>query len=42
MYACWLRLSEGASLPVSAVDSKQMLLHIIGKGNVTGRAKPAT
>jgi site-specific recombinase XerD len=33
MYACGLRLSEGASLPVSAVDSKQMLLHIIGKGN---------
>jgi site-specific recombinase XerD len=33
MYACGLRLSEGASLPVSAVDSKQMLLHIIGKGS---------
>lgn len=33
IYACGLRLSEGASLPVSAVDSKQMLLHIIGKGN---------
>jgi site-specific recombinase XerD len=33
MYACGLRLSEGASLPVAAVDSKQMLLHIIGKGN---------
>jgi site-specific recombinase XerD len=33
MYACGLRMSEGISLPVSAVDSKQMLLHIIGKGN---------
>lgn len=33
MYACGLRLSEAASLPISAVDSKQMLLHIIGKGN---------
>ena len=26
-------MSEGVSLPLSAVDSKQMLLHIIGKGN---------
>ena len=33
MYACGLRLNEGVSLPVSAVDSKQMLLHIIGKRN---------
>jgi integrase/recombinase XerD len=33
MYACGLRMSEAISLPVSAVDSKQMLLHIIGKGN---------
>ncbi len=33
MYAGGLRLSEAISLPVSAVDSKQMLLHIIGKGN---------
>jgi hypothetical protein len=32
MYACGLRMSEAISLPVSAVDSKQMLLHIIGKG----------
>ena len=26
-------MSEAICLPVSAVDSKQMLLHIIGKGN---------
>ena len=26
MHACGLRLSEGASLPVSVIDSKQMLL----------------
>jgi len=33
MYACGLRLSEAATLPVSAVDSKQMLLRVIGKRN---------
>jgi integrase/recombinase XerD len=33
MYACGLRMSEAISLPVSAVDSRQMLLHVIGKGN---------
>jgi site-specific recombinase XerD len=33
MYACGLRLGEAIGLPISAVDSKQMLLHIIGKRN---------
>jgi integrase/recombinase XerD len=33
MYACGLRMSEGISLPVSAIDSKQMLVSIIGKRN---------
>jgi len=41
MYACGLRMSEAASLPVSAVDSKLMLLWIIGKGNKE-RAVPLT
>lgn len=41
MYACGLRMSEAASLPVSAVDSQQMLLRIIGKGNKE-RAVPLT
>jgi site-specific recombinase XerD len=41
MYACGLRMSEAASLPVSAVDSKLMLLRIIGKGNKE-RAVPLT
>jgi len=33
MYACGLRLNEAVSLPVAAVDSKQMVLHVIGKRN---------
>jgi integrase/recombinase XerD len=33
MYAYGLRISEAITLPVSAVDSKQMVLHVIGKGN---------
>ena len=33
MYACGLRMSEAARLPVAAVDSKLMLLRIVGKGN---------
>jgi site-specific recombinase XerD len=33
MYSCGLRHTEALSLPVSAVDSKQMLLHVIGKRN---------
>jgi site-specific recombinase XerD len=33
MYACGLRLCEATRLPVTAVDSSQMLLHVIGKRN---------
>lgn len=33
MYAYGLRITEGVRLPVAAVDSKQMLLRVIGKGN---------
>jgi integrase/recombinase XerD len=33
IYAYGLRISEGITLPVSAVDSKQLVLHLIGKGN---------
>jgi integrase/recombinase XerD len=33
MYAYGLRISEAVRLPVSAVDSKQMVLHVIGKRN---------
>ena len=33
MYACGLRLSEATRLPVTAVDSSQMLLRVIGKRN---------
>ena len=33
IYACGLRISETVELPVSAVDSKQMLLRVIGKRN---------
>jgi site-specific recombinase XerD len=33
MYAYGLRINEAITLPVSAVDSKQMVLHVIGKGN---------
>jgi len=33
MYACGLRIGEAAALPISAIDSRQMLLRIVGKGN---------
>lgn len=33
MYACGLRISEAAKLPITAIDSKQMLLRIVGKRN---------
>ena len=33
IYAYGLRISEAVTLPVSAVDSKQMVLRVIGKGN---------
>jgi site-specific recombinase XerD len=33
MYACGLRISEAASLEVGAIDSANMLIRIIGKGN---------
>ncbi|HSA28714.1 MAG TPA: tyrosine-type recombinase/integrase [Phycisphaerae bacterium] len=33
MYACGLRIGEAVGLPVSGVDSKQMLLNVIGKRN---------
>jgi integrase/recombinase XerD len=33
MYSCGLRHTEALGLPVSAVDSKQMLLRVIGKRN---------
>jgi len=41
IYACGLRLRETVELPVSAVDSKQMLLRVIGKRNKE-RALPLT
>ena len=31
MYAYGLRIAEATTLPVSAVDSKQMVLRVIGK-----------
>jgi len=33
MYACGLRISEAVALPITAIDSSQMLLRIVGKGN---------
>lgn len=33
MYACGLRISEAVTLDISAIDSEQKLLRIIGKGN---------
>ena len=33
MYACGLRISEAATLEISAIDSTNMVLHIIGKGD---------
>jgi len=33
MYSCGLRLNEACGLPISAINSKQMLLRIVGKRN---------
>jgi len=33
IYSYGLRISEAVNLPVSAIDSKQMLFRVIGKGN---------
>ena len=33
IYACGLRISEGAALPVSAVDGQRKVLRVRGKGN---------
>jgi len=33
MYACGLRLGEAVQLPVAAIDSKQMLLRVVGNRN---------
>jgi integrase/recombinase XerD len=33
IYAYGLRITEAVTLPVSAVDSKQMVLHVVGKRN---------
>jgi len=33
IYAYGLRISEAITLPISAVDSQQMVLRVIGKGN---------
>lgn len=33
MYACGLRISEAVALPITSIDSSQMLLRIVGKGN---------
>jgi integrase/recombinase XerD len=33
MYACGLRISEASRLQVSAIDTANLLLRIIGKGN---------
>ena len=41
MYAYGLRIGEAVTLPVTAIDSKQMVLRIIGKGNKQ-RALPLT
>jgi len=41
IYAYGLRISEAITLPVTAIDSKQMILQIIGKGNKQ-RALPLT
>lgn len=32
IYSCGLRVSEGATLPVGAVDSARMMLRVLGKG----------
>ena len=41
IYAYGLRIREAITLPVTAVDSKQMVVHVIGKGNKQ-RALPLT
>ena len=41
VYAYGLRISEARKLPLTAVDSKRMLLRVIGKGNKE-RALPLT
>jgi site-specific recombinase XerD len=41
MYAYGLRIGEAITLPVTAVDSKHLLLRLIGKGNKE-RALPLT
>ncbi len=41
IYAYGLRINEASKLPVTAVDSKQMVLRVIGKGNKE-RALPLT
>jgi site-specific recombinase XerD len=41
VYAYGLRIGEAIKLPVTAVDSKQLLLRVIGKGNKE-RALPLT
>ena len=33
IYAYGLRITEAVTLPVTAVDSKQMVLRVVGKGN---------
>ncbi len=33
IYAYGLRISEAVTLPITAIDSKQMILHVIGKRN---------
>jgi integrase/recombinase XerD len=33
IYACGLRISEGATLEIKSIDSANLLLHIIGKGD---------
>jgi len=39
IYACGLRLLEGAHLQVSDVDSTRMVLHIHGKGKITATCR---
>ena len=41
IYAYGLRIREAVTLPVTAIDSKQMILHVIGKRNKQ-RALPLT
>ncbi|MHC5034374.1 MAG: tyrosine-type recombinase/integrase [Planctomycetota bacterium] len=33
MYGCGLRIGEAVALPISGIDSKQMLVRIVGKGD---------